>query len=433
MRAAKHAHSGTQERGPAARSGSAGHLLLCWCWVIAWAALACSAAHARSLEDRIPGLFGGVFRTSITPFAFQDVQQPRVADRFRTLSAALTAARAQVPPPSATGSFRFEFDEASEAYIRRAQSLGPSVAERATTLGRGTVTLSFSYTRIDFDTLEGDSLRRLRASQPALSASFLDQLPEEDRLRAADNTLETSLDLRFGFDLWFLTAAYGLSDNVDLSLSLSLARARMRASALATIGDPNGDGGAFFTVDQTGVLVDDLGSCPGEFLCARDSFDATAFGTGDLYLRGKWHLAQVSWAELALVGVLTLPTGNASDFLGFHDPTFTPWLVLSRSFGPLTPHLNLGYALRRGKDVSQAQWIAGADYLLHPRLTAAVDVLGFHDDRRDGINDDILQTALGIKWNPFGQWVASANLQLPLNRDGLRADWIYSFQFEYAY
>lgn len=396
---------------------------------LVWASL----ASAGSLDDQIPHLFGGVFRTSITPFASKDVQAPRVADRFRTLSAALATARAQVPPPSATGAFRFEFDDESESYVRSAQSLGPSVAERATTLGHGTVAWSFSYTRIDFDTLEGESLRHLRTSQPALSDSFLAQLPEEDRLRAADNTLETELDLRFGFDLWFFTAAYGLRDDIDVSLTLSLARARTRGSAVATIRDPNGDGGAFFTVDQAGVVVDNLGSCPGEFLCARDGFDSSAVGTGDLYLRGKWHIGELAGTDWAVVGVLTLPTGNASDFLGFHDPTFTPRLVASRAFGRLTPHVNLGYALRSRNDVSQAQWVAGADYFVTPKLTVAADVLGYHDDWRDGINDDIFQSAFGFKWNPVGQWVAAANFQVPLNRDGLRADWIYSFQLEYAF
>lgn len=392
-----------------------------------------SNLSAQPLADRVPSLFGGAYRTSITPLAFNDVQQPRVADQFRALSAALATARAQVPPPSVTGAFRFEFDDASESYVRRAQSLGPNLAERATTLGARTVSLGFSYTRIDFTTLEGQSLRHLRSVQPALSPGFLEQLPEEDRLRAADNLLETNLDFRLGFDLWFLTAAYGLTDSIDVSLSLSLARAHMRGNARAVILDPQQDGGVFFTVDQRGVVVDDPGRCHGEFLCAVDSFDATALGTGDLYLRAKWHVGNFRWADVAVSHVLTLPTGGAADLLGFHDPTFTPWLILSKQVGNWEPHMNLGYALRSRKDVSQAQWIAGTDWRAASWLTLAVDFLGFHDDWRNGINDNVFQSALGLKLNPFGQWVAAGNVQLPLNRDGLRADVIYSFQLEYAF
>ena len=48
--------------------------------------LTASGLLAQPLADRVPSLFGGAFRTSITPRAFNDVQQPRVADQFRTLS-----------------------------------------------------------------------------------------------------------------------------------------------------------------------------------------------------------------------------------------------------------------------------------------------------------------------------------------------------------
>jgi hypothetical protein len=131
--------------------------------------------------------------------------------------------------------------------------------------------------------------------------------------------------------------------------------------------------------------------------------------------------------------VLTVPTGNASDFLGFHDVTFTPWIVASKAFGRVSPHLNLGYAFRSGADVSQAQWIVGADTLATEWLTLSADFLGFHDDKRDGVNDDVVQSALGLKFNVLGHLVIAGGVQLPLNRDGLRADVIYTTQFEYTF
>jgi len=131
--------------------------------------------------------------------------------------------------------------------------------------------------------------------------------------------------------------------------------------------------------------------------------------------------------------VATLPTGNADDYLGFHDPTLTPWLIASKSFGRVSPHLNVGYSLRTGKDVSQGQWIAGADVRATDWLTVAADFLGYHDDHRDGINDDVLQSAIGAKVNPWGQFVLGGTLQFPLNRDGIRADVIYTGQVEYTF
>ena len=313
-----------------------------------------------------------------------------------------------------------------------------------------------SYTHIDFSTLEGDRLDHLSASQPALSDAFLAQLPTGDRQRAQDAVLNTRLNLGFGYDLLFFTGAFGITDRLDVSLSLSVNRAHMRATAEAMIfcRDPQGvlrpceevhpgqpSSGAFFTANQKGAKADGSGDvCGTPYRCATDGFDQSAFGTGDLFLRSKWHFYDTSFADLALVGVLTLPTGNAGDFLGFHDPTFTPWFVASKTFGRVSPHLNLGYAFRSGQDVSQALWIAGADVQALDWLTRGLvngtlagDFLGYHDDKRDGINDDVIQAAVGFKVNPFGQLVLAGNFQFPLNRDGLRADVIYTGQVEYTF
>jgi len=388
---------------------------------------------ARPLDQIIPNLFGGYLATSVSPNAVKDLQTPRVADRFRGLSSSLNVARSQVPAPSATGAFRFEFDDEADTFVRRDQSLGPIIGERAQTLGARSGTFGFSYTRIDFATLGGDSLRSLTSTQPALSESFLQGFPSSDRFRAMDNMLETRLSLKLGFDLFFLTAAYGLTDDVDVSLTLSMSRAHMRGHATAIIHDPAGNEGAYFSYRQPGLVYDGSGECASDFTCAVDSFDESVFGTGDLYLRGKWHIGNFRWVDLAVAGVLTVPTGNANNLLGYHDVTFTPWLIGSKTFGRLSPHVNLGYAFRRGTDVSQAQWIAGTDILAAQWLTLAADFLGYHDDHRDGINDDIFQAAAGFKVNPFGSIVIAGTFQFPLNNDGLRADIIYSTHIEYTF
>ncbi len=392
--------------------------------------------YARPLSCAIPELFGGVLSTTISQdFSdLQDAQQPRVAERFRNLSAALAASRSQAPIPSAGGAFRFAWDSDLDTFVRFQQSLGSGLAERAQTLGRKTSTLGLSYTRVDFDTIEGDDLSRLRSTQPALTADFLAQFPESDRIRVADDVLETQLDLAFGFDIFYLHAAYGLTDSIDVSLALAINRVRMRAQAAAMILDPDGDGAAVFSADQPGVIMDGSGPvCGHPFRCAEDGFNESAFGTGDIFVRTKWHFKDTAVADLAVAGVLTIPTGNADDFLGFHDPTFTPWLIASKDSWRVSPHVNLGYSFRSGDDVSQAQWIVGADTRLTDWLTFAGDFLGYHDDKRDGVNDDILQAAIGFKLNPFGQVVIAGTFQFPLNRDGLRSDVIYTGQVEYTF
>ena len=63
-------------------------------------------------------------------------------------------------------------------------------------------------------------------------------------------------------------------------------------------------------------------------------------------------------------------------------------------------------------DVGQAQWIAGADFLAHERVTLGTDFLGFHDDKRDGLNDDVVQAVFGLKVNVYGRAVVTGNVQL---------------------
>ncbi len=383
----------------------------------------------------IPNLFGGSLGTTfLQTGAARANQEPDLARRFRGLPAVLAAARSQAPIPSATGAFRFAWDSELDTFVRSKQSLGPTLAERATTLGKGVLTIGLSYTHSSFDTLEGDDLGNLRTRQPAFSPEFLATLPSGDQVIFADDILETHLAMRFKLDLLYLSAAYGVTDDIDLSLAIAVNRIRMRGRATAMILDPEENGVAFFGSDQEGVISNGRGPICGQaFRCAEDSFDESASGTGDIYLRGKWAFANTRWADFAAAAVLTVPTGNGDDLLGFRDPTLTPWLIASRTFGRISPHLNLGYSIRSGRDVSQAQWIVGADARATDWLTLGVDFLGYHDDRRDGNNDDVVQSALGIKLNPFGQLVTAASLQLPLNRQGLRADLVYTFQVEYTF
>lgn len=410
-------------------------------FVIVWLLARSGAVSAEPLDRRIPGLFGGTLNTTIE-HGIREGQPLHFSEQFRNLSAALATARSQAPIPSASGAFVFKWDEELDTFVRSVQSLGPGLAERAQTLGAHTGTVSLSYTRIDFDTLEGKNLRRLTFTQPALSPTLVAQLPPSDQARFGSDQLQTRLDLQLSFDLFFLTAAYGLTDSIDVSLALAVNNAHMRATAQTLICRKDGvcasgaeTGNTLFLTDAQGNLSGPSGRlcAPGDVRCATDAFDGSASGTGDIYLRGKWHFADTQYADLAVSGVLTLPTGNAADLLGFHDPTFTPWLIASKNLGRLAPHLNVGYAFRSGKDVSQAEWIAGADLLALKWLTLNADFLGFHDDKRDGVNDDVLQSAVGFKVNPIGQLVFAANFQFPLNRDGLRADVIYTGQVEYTF
>lgn len=397
---------------------------------------------AVPLERAIPELFAerpgadGELRTTLVqgrPPRDEEMQRLRLAERFRSLGEALALARAQLPMPTVSGAFAYRWDTAVEAFTRQPLSLGSGLAERASTLGHGVISVGVGYTHADFDTLDGDPLNDLRDRQAALSPGFLAQLPTGDRARYADDALLTQLDARIRMDAIVFAAAYGVSDDLDVGIALSLSHVQMRVRATAQIEDRRGNGGPYFAINQPGVQPVGSGLCQANFRCAEDGVDDSASGSGDIFLRVKWSFLSTTFVDLALAGTVTLPTGNADELLGFHDPTFTPLLVASKPFGRVSPHLNAGYSIRSGDDVGQVQWIAGADVLAARPLTLYADFLGYHENPHAGGRDDVLQAAMGLKLNPIGRSIVSGSVQLPLNRDGLRADVIWTLALEQAF
>ncbi|HSP98920.1 MAG TPA: hypothetical protein VL049_16990, partial [Candidatus Dormibacteraeota bacterium] len=395
------------------------------------ALLAPVPADATPLEQVIPSLFGGRLITTIDKTG-SDVSntQAFVVQQFTNLSAQLAAARSQVPLPSSSGAFSYAWDSDVDTFVRFEQSLGAGFGERAQTLGKGRFNVGLSYQHVDFSTLAGAPLDNIVSVQPAFSKSYLATKPAGDQAIYKDDIVRTQLDMSFTFDMFYLSAAYGLTDTIDVSIALAINHAHMQGTATAMTLDPTGNGGVsavpYFSPDQVGRLETGPGPICGQGnRCATASFNESATGTGDVFLRAKWHVVDTWLADIALAEVLTLPTGNADELLGFHDPTFTPWFIASKSIGRVSPHLNLGYSFRSGQDVSQAQWIVGADVLTTRWLTLSGDFLGYHDDKRDGINDNVIQSAVGFKLNPWGGLVLNASFQFPLNTDGIRADVIY--------
>ncbi|MBI2876394.1 MAG: hypothetical protein HYY20_05895 [Candidatus Tectomicrobia bacterium] len=95
--------------------------------------------------------------------------------------------------------------------------------------------------------------------------------------------------------------------------------------------------------------------------------------------------------------------------------------------------LNLGYELNlEHRHKNSLRYALGFDAGT-PGLTLAGDVLGSHELNGDGVGDDIVTASLGVKWNPWGRLLLSGNVQLPLNREGLRSNLIATFGVEYAF
>src|SRR5262249_17962737 len=161
-------------------------------------------------------------------------------------------------------------------------------------------------------------------------------------------------------------------------------------------------------------------------------------GIGAVLLRTKHPLLgnpPGRWPELAVLGRIRLPTGHKDELLGTGGANFEGLLIASRTFGPVTPHINLGYEVTTGgSDEYNLKYVVGTDVRLHPRVTTSLEVIGRWEPQGDGIGDNIVDLALAAKWNPFGSFILSGSVQLPLNKDeGLRADVIWSIGVEYTF
>ena len=99
----------------------------------------------------------------------------------------------------------------------------------------------------------------------------------------------------------------------------------------------------------------------------------------------------------------------------------------------ITPHLNLGYEHNFGAtDQSAVEYVLGFDWGTD-RYSLAAELVGSHELDGDGIGDDIVDTAWGAKWNPWGQVLLAYNLRLPLNDAGLRPAAVSTLSVEYDF
>jgi Putative MetA-pathway of phenol degradation len=185
----------------------------------------------------------------------------------------------------------------------------------------------------------------------------------------------------------------------------------------------------------------------------------TAFGhssgPGDITVRMKQVIKKGQVHGFALGLDLRLPTGDERNLLGTGAPGVQPFGAWSADYGIFSPHINLAYQwngssvlagdLEAGvaEDLPDvAVYALGAVFAIHPRVTAALDVLGryiidsprvhreeFHalDGRSvypniafdtGSINE--LSSAIGLKINLAGRLLLNTNLLVRLNSAGLR-------------
>jgi outer membrane putative beta-barrel porin/alpha-amylase len=367
------------------------------------------------------------------------------------------------PVGSTVAAFTFQFDPELNVFRRSTEGLGPLLSDRAQTIGKGKINVSFAYSHVDFSVFEGDDLDDIELGYAgALGVgqtqddNSIDFNPDSGGARQSNVILLQNFAISPGTPIVFTDpdqdgiisdpGIVGFHSGAFQQGSISVADVRSILDAQLDV-----DVFAFFLnygvtdwldvgaivpllyVDAEGKVTTcdtTSGAC---LVTTKDSDDS--FGFGDILLRAKARLFTTPFVDGALRGDVTLPTGDEDEFRGYGDPSFGPSLLFSKTFGILSPHANMGLNFRTDDtDQHTYRWAVGTDVQPFEVLTLTADVIGEHlMDRGQDVGEDIFGVAAGLKVNPWGRLVVSGNALVRLNGDGLRADAIPSFAIEYTF
>jgi hypothetical protein len=391
---------------------------------------------------------GGSGVAAHTPVFESGPEVATVTALVRQVAQQIGAQVSNAPLGSSSGGFTYRFDPSTGTFTRSTETFGPAFAERALTAGRGKFAFGMNFQRSryssldEFDLEEGDITFFLPHEQLD-PPSFI----QGDVIEAAVNMELTSRTTVF-------FGNYGVTDRLDVGLVVPFQSVSMNLTYAATIRD-----------FSTG------GTAPGTHLFANGqrsqdfSASASASGIGDLVVRAKYALPSQGATGLALGVDVALPTGSEDDMLGTGATQARVFLIASTTRGRLSPHVNVGATLAGGSDTASHQfnYVGGAEYAAHPRVTFTGDLIGrtLFDANRI-VSDEIvhefrqgatfpLQTAeletvavesgsltqvlgtVGAKLNPGGNLLISVHGVFQLTSGGLRRGFTPVFGFDYSF
>lgn len=350
------------------------------------------------------------------------------------------------PLASSAGGFAYRFDPSLGVFTRVTESFGPIYTERVDTIGKGRFNLGLNYSHFTFDKING---LRLRDGDLRLVFTHEDVNHDHSNLQLffEGDVITAQLLLDIKTDITAFVLAYGVTDNIDVGVAIPIVKVQMNAIVNASI-----DRLATGTI-APGIHRFQNGQSTETF---RQSGSAT--GLGDIVLRTKWRFLEGPKAGVALAVDARVPTGEEQDLLGTGATELKAYIVSSAHLGTFNPHLNVGYSWAIESHNSpnvpdEFAYAAGFDWSISPRFTFIVDCLG-RTLRNTGSVDvvDTLFTAnasadpnnpnivhatlprlvtrqanitqvsgsIGLKINPFANFLLTLNGLFPLNNQGLQ-------------
>lgn len=299
---------------------------------------------------------------------------------------------------------------------------------------------------------------------------------------------ELDLHLDLETQLWDFSFTYGVLDDLDVNFDIPVLYTYARSELLETLPDPrcvgvSADCNTLFT-SGIGDKPGSVGGIPGSFTEIGPTADRDdKLGIGDIHLRAKYAALRRPVSVAALLD-LSLPTGKKENFQGTGDTRLHTGVVASKDILDfLEFHTQAGVQFNINTiDRSQARYAAGftaqatnaialtVDFIGRsefgpqgripntgrlpavrniggvPTLTQPLSEIDGVDENGNPVNEDanfkgrpifidikrndILDLAVGGRFAVGDQGILFLNFLVPLNQDGLRADFIPTVGFE---
>jgi hypothetical protein len=256
-----------------------------------------------------------------------------------------------LPFPAPSAGVSYSFDATTGNFQRDPSTFGQVYLERADPLGAGRLNLSLMYQYVNLDELDGHDVSDLRTPHP---------IPLPDVLAAA--ALPT-LNFSANVQQVLFSTSYGITHDLEASLAVPIVYSHVAVDAPVN--------GAAITPGGELVLIN-----------ARVTTAANHVGAGDVFLRAKYRVAELSQVHLSAAMLLRLPSGNVDDLQGIGYVELTPSVIAStRLYEPapwarLQGHFNGAVALDTEEvGNSEARWGFGFDWGVTESLTAGIAFL----------------------------------------------------------
>jgi len=403
--------------------------------LILWVGWFAGPADAGDLKDTIKNLYGPqgiLLQPTPLPFFTQESRfQASSLQGLDQLNDQLTSA---IGVPSFNSSVTgFTFDIERGIPVQTTESLGPLLAERATTIGARKLDVTFTYTRVNFTKLQGKDLKDLELVFLRDDANGNGIRDTAGPFRFESDVIRAKLSVDLTEDIFALIVTYGLTSEWDVGFVLPVTHIRLFAKSHAAIFDQFGNPGGTRIGDLPVHQFGPDSTQPD----ASGGGDET--GLGDIILRTKYNFLRNYDGlipDLAFLVEVKLPTGDEDRLLGTGGTNVAGLFIASKTYGRwFTPHVNFGYEIDT-KDTREnsLRFAFGFDARLLPELTLGADVIGRYKPDGTGTGDHVVDLSLGVKWNPINSLILRANVQIPLDKNsGLRADFIPTVGIEYLF